>query len=269
VQPEVVTAVLGDEQAAASRRDREAVGVAQPARLHPQPAAAGPERDDGAGQRRRRRIVVGLAADAQVEPAARPRDDRVDAVAPDRQPVDDDARAREAAPVEPGVGHHAAGVPGRERRVRDDVADVELAPVPGEPERAEEPAHDMARPRPAARYEPDAVGGGGLHARGRGPQPAAPVEGQVRRARDPFRVALQLHAVRHADLGRRGRGGRERQEHEHGEQGADRRYCRAARSCTIGQPGQGTNITKKRAIVARRTSDTSPRKKLLRSVALS
>ena len=53
VQTEVVSAVLGDEQAAASRRDSEAIGVAQPARLDAQTSAAGPEGDDGAGQRRR------------------------------------------------------------------------------------------------------------------------------------------------------------------------------------------------------------------------
>jgi hypothetical protein len=94
-QPQVVAAVLGDEQAATARRDGEAVGVAQPARLEPQPTAARPERDDGAGELGRRRVVVGLAADAQIEPAAGPRDDRVEAVAADREPVDDDARARE------------------------------------------------------------------------------------------------------------------------------------------------------------------------------
>ena len=220
VQAEVVAAVLGDEQPATVRRGGEPVGIAQPSRLDPQAAAAGPERDHGAGHRRRRALVVGLASDAQVEPPAGTGHDRVDAVPAHRQPVDDDARAPEAAPVEARVGHHAAGVPGREGRVRDDVADVELAPVPREPERAEEPAHDLARPRPAPRHQPDPVGIRRLHARGRGPQPAAAVERQVRRVRDPLRVALELHTRRYAHPRRGRRGGREQHEQRGGEQPA-------------------------------------------------
>ena len=209
--------MLGDQQPRGARDEGQAVRVAQAAGLDAQIAAVGPEGHHRSRQRLRGAARVELAAHAEVDPPVRSQGQRVDPVAAGRQTVDDHALLREPAPVEAREGDHPTGVARRRhRRVRDDVAHVQLAVVPQQPERAEQPPHHVARPRAAARDHPDAVGPRREMARGRHPQPPAAVEGEVRRMRDPAREPLHLHARRHLHRRLRRAGNRQREEDEGG-----------------------------------------------------
>ena len=156
VVAQVVAAVVGDQQRRAVGRERQAVRVAQAARLDPQPAPAGLEADDRPAVARAGGGVAG-AADAEVEPPAGAGHDVVDAVRPGRDALDDRAAALEAPPVEARVRGDAAGVGRRFGAVRDDVADVELAAEPRQSERGVQAADHVARLRAAALDVPDAV----------------------------------------------------------------------------------------------------------------
>jgi hypothetical protein len=187
--------------------------------------------------------VVLLAADPEVQAPVAARDERVDPVLPHRQSVHDHAPALEAPPVEAREGHDPPGVPRREGGVGHDVADVEHAAVPREPERAEQPGDDLPRPGAGARDEPHAVGRRRLEARGGRPQPPAAVEGEVARMRDAPRRGLHPHAAGELHLPRGGRRdhatGEQDQHDEPGHPRIVARRCREAGSDDPGRAGRG------------------------------